>query len=57
MGRGRTGRVTFRIIWITPALAIRPFPLSSPEMVEAAIGGVRTGRLAAFAFTLIILAL
>ncbi len=36
---------------------MRPVPLSSPEMGEAAIGGVRTGRLAAFAFTLNILAL
>jgi len=36
---------------------MRPFPLSSPEMGEAAIGVVRTSRLAAFALTLIILAL
>ena len=33
-----------------------PFPLSSPEMGEAIIGVVRTGRLATFALTLIILA-
>ncbi len=30
---------------------MRPFPLSSPEMGEAAIGIVQTGWLAAFALT------
>jgi len=39
------------------ALSMMPFPLYAPEMAEAAIGVVRTGRLAAFALTLIILAL
>jgi len=39
------------------ALSTRPFSLCSPEMSEAAIGVLRTGRLAAFALTLIILAL
>jgi len=35
---------------------MRPFSLSQPEMGEAAIGVVRTGRLTAVALTLIILA-
>jgi len=34
---------------------MRPFPLSSPEMGETVIGGVRTGRVAALALTRVIL--
>jgi len=36
---------------------MRPFPLSSPEMGEAAIGGVRTSNSTVLVLTLMILAL
>jgi len=39
------------------ALSMMPVPVPSPEMGEAAIGVVRTGRLAAFTLTRILLAL
>ncbi len=52
-----TLRCHFARLFGSWALSMMPVPVPSPEMGEAAIGVVRTGRLAAFTLTRILLAL